>query len=97
MLVHIEADCEPQRDGVLARAVRVGVAQVGTDEDEAVRALRHTVLAWCRGLASLGSLEAALGQRHIEWDSSGDAIDVKVTPISHAEIPSASGVDVPTR
>ncbi|HSW41793.1 MAG TPA: hypothetical protein VLM76_04730 [Patescibacteria group bacterium] len=83
MIVHIEADCEPQRDGVLARAVRIGVAQVGIDEGDALRALRSTVLAWCHGLAAVDSLEAALGQRRIQWDASGGAIDVVVTPISH--------------
>lgn len=82
MIVHIEANCEPQRDGVLARAVRVGVAQVGVDQGDAIRALRSTVLAWCRGLEAVGSLEAALRLRRIEWDASGSAIDVVVTPIS---------------
>ncbi|CAN5237636.1 hypothetical protein BH24CHL7_BH24CHL7_04320 [soil metagenome] len=74
---------EPIKAGVAARAIEIGIACHGRDEDRALAALRATVGIWARALASGGDLEGILARLGIVWEPGSDQLNV-VPDVQHA-------------
>lgn len=66
--------------GVAARAVEIGLAGHGRDQDRAVASLRSMLRTWARCLSEDGELERTLARLGVVAVPGGDTIEVDIQP-----------------
>ena len=64
------------RGGMAARAVEIGLAGHGRDQERAVAALRSVIGTWARCLAQDGELERTLVRLGVASNTSGDGLQI---------------------
>lgn len=66
--------------GIAARAVEIGLAGHGRDQDRAVASLRSMLRTWVRCLAEDGELERTLARLGVVAVPGGDTIEFDIRP-----------------
>lgn len=84
MKLNVKAEIRQGRSGVEARSPNLSLTSHGQDEQEALESLQRGIVAWCKGLQSLGKLEKALRQKQLVWEHHGQSITVELE-ISNVE------------
>lgn len=79
MKIYVEAKLRKGRSGIEARTPDLRLTSHGLDADTAIQSLQRGILAWCKGLETLGELENALKRNRLNWEPDGEGIMVEMS------------------